>query len=336
MTVVETSSLVTTPSRRVESDVSVSPGSVPGRTVRSASQQVRRAPPSEGERAQLPGDRRREHVVSTTRPKIGRSGRARERAVPATRATSPIAESHGSDTGRDRPGPSKASIRPRSGSAGAGTTRSPRPASCANERKTGGCEQILERGTVDRRDQRLPICRLPARGSGPPARPRRAIRSAAPGRVRPTPSRERDELTLAPDLGAERPRASPRSPRTRGRRAACRRSRSRPPRTSAAITMAAPGTDVQRADRRRRQPRDPADHRVMALGADVGAHPQELADVEEPALEHVLGDDGGARRPWRASRAGSAGSRSRCPDTGGSRSRPLAHGRAVGCGGPRR
>ena len=41
--------------------------------------------------------------------------------------------------------------------------------------------------------------------------------------------------------------------------------------------------DVERAHRRRRQPRHPADHRVMALRADVGAHTPQLVDVEEPA-----------------------------------------------------
>ena len=52
-----------------------------------------------------------------------------------------------------------------------------------------------------------------------------------------------------------------------------------------------PGPDVERPDRRGGQLRHAADHRVVALGTDVGAHPPQFPDVQEPAFEHVLGHD---------------------------------------------
>ena len=53
---------------------------------------------------------------------------------------------------------------------------------------------------------------------------------------------------------------------------------------------------VERAHRRPRQPRHPADHRVATLVADVRAHAVELGDKPESVVEHVLGDDRGAVR----------------------------------------
>ena len=54
--------------------------------------------------------------------------------------------------------------------------------------------------------------------------------------------------------------------------------------------QAGAGPDVGGADRRRRQPRPAADRRVVAVGADVGAEPDQLVDEHEPAVEDVLGD----------------------------------------------
>ena len=44
-----------------------------------------------------------------------------------------------------------------------------------------------------------------------------------------------------------------------------------------------PGPDVGGPDRGAREPVDPADHGVVALGPDVGAHPAQLVDVAEAA-----------------------------------------------------
>ena len=69
-----------------------------------------------------------------------------------------------------------------------------------------------------------------------------------------------------------------------------------PSATSAAIDHGRAGPDVEGAHRCGRQPRHAPDHRVVTFGADVGAHAPELVDVEEAALEHVLGRDAGALR----------------------------------------
>ncbi len=54
------------------------------------------------------------------------------------------------------------------------------------------------------------------------------------------------------------------------------------------------GAHVERAYRRRRQPVDPADHRVATFVADVGTHAVQLGHEPEAVVEHVLGDDGRA------------------------------------------
>ena len=56
------------------------------------------------------------------------------------------------------------------------------------------------------------------------------------------------------------------------------------------------GSDVVRPDGRSGEALGAAHHRVMAFGADVGAHAPQLVDVAESAGEDVLGDDPDARR----------------------------------------
>src|SRR4051812_28791231 len=47
------------------------------------------------------------------------------------------------------------------------------------------------------------------------------------------------------------------------------------------------GPDVPRLHRRAAQPRHPPHDRMVALGADVGAHAQQLGHIAEPAAEQV-------------------------------------------------
>ena len=56
------------------------------------------------------------------------------------------------------------------------------------------------------------------------------------------------------------------------------------------------GPHVGGGHRRTREPLHPADDRVPALGADVGAHPHELVDELEAAVVDVLGRDRAALR----------------------------------------
>jgi MFS family permease len=51
------------------------------------------------------------------------------------------------------------------------------------------------------------------------------------------------------------------------------------------------GTDVVGPHRGSREPLDAPDDRMVALGADVGAHAHQLVDVAEAAAEEILGDD---------------------------------------------
>src|SRR5438309_1780283 len=63
------------------------------------------------------------------------------------------------------------------------------------------------------------------------------------------------------------------------------------------------GPDVGRAHGRAREPVDPADDGVIALGADVGAHPGELVDVPAPVTRAPMRSRKAARSAISGSRA---------------------------------